>query len=172
MLRQQQGQLVDGKLEFREGVKLVAGEPAGFSGVLTAFEAAAQRQSWVVVPEFGQQLLHFGSESLRGADAFQGGLGGDVAGLDAEELAALEFAAARGPFSVDGASARAGIKGGAGLVDTRATGEQWGLVPRLGADIGEEDAVAAEAALQAEGVSEYGHQRISKIALHVNGRSK
>lgn len=106
-----------GKLKFGKRVKLVGSKSAGFSGALATAEAAAQGQSRFVVTKFGQQPLDFGGELAGLADAFERGVGGDFTGLNPEELAALELAAADGAFGVDGAGASAVIEGWAGLVD-------------------------------------------------------
>ena len=120
-------------------------------------EAGAEGKLFICVPEGEEELADFVSPLLRGADDAQGRGGFRVAGLDALQQHALELAAVLGAVSIDAAAAA--IEGGAGLIQVRraqlgvrsANGQTQraqarGIVARPQADVGKDDAIAAEPA--------------------------
>lgn len=147
---------MNGQLKLGERVELIGGEAAGFGGALATTETAAQGQSCFIVAEFGQQGFNFRGKLTGLADALERGVGGDFTSLNAEELPALELATAHGTLRIHGAGASVVVERRTGLVHAGASGEERGFVARLRSDVSEEDAVAAQAALQAELVGEIG----------------
>lgn len=126
---------------------------------LDVFVALGEGAFGMFFAEDREEGFNFGHEGFGGADFFTSGGLGDFAGVEALELAALEEAAAGGAVVVDAAGAF--LVRGAGLKEdalaflfpnTEAEGGEFadGIVTE-DADGVEEDTVAAEAALGAEG---------------------
>lgn len=148
---------MNGQLELGERVELIGGEAAGFGGALATTEAAAQGKPGFIVAEFDQQGFNFRGKLTGLADALQRGVGGDFTSLNAEELSALEPAAAHWSLRINGAGASVVIERRTGLVHAGASGEERGFVAWLRSDVGEEDTVAAQAAVEAKRVGQRGH---------------
>jgi hypothetical protein len=146
------------QLQIGQPVKLRLRHFPAFGGPLATLKPAAERQPRVIEPQFNQKFFNFGSQFSRRADLAQGFSRCRRALSHTEELAAFKLAAPRRAVGINGAGTSGGVESRTRLWDARAPAvEKWRAVARFGPNIGKQNAIAAQAALQAQRVSEFVH---------------
>jgi hypothetical protein len=121
---------------------------ASLGRALAVLETPFQWLFDIVMPERGEVFFDFGGEAAGLRDASQCGQDRDFARRHAQQLAALELTAAAGAFRVDCAGAITRRERRARLGNPHTAGKERRVVAGLGAHIREENAVAAQAALE------------------------
>jgi len=153
-----------GQLQFGEFVKIFGRQLSSFSSVLAALKAFAEGQLHVVETKPSQQILDLFRSLTRFADAFERCIRCFFTGANGEQLFALKLPATRGAFGIQGAFAVRAIEGGTRLGHARAIlFEQGRAIFAYAAHVGEEHAVAAQAAGQAKSVSQFRHSQSSSM---------